>query len=140
MIPVLCPIVPLYLRVPQEAPARAMIDAGLAPAISTDFNPGSAYVQSMPEVLTWASLRYRMTAAEALTASTLNAACSLGLGEETGSIEAGKRADLVLLDQNPLDDIRNTRRIRAVVAAGRLYDRAALDGLLEQAAADAKAR
>ena len=98
VIPVLCPIVPLYLRVPEEAPARAMIDAGLAPAISTDFNPGSAYVQSMPEVLTWASLRYRMTAPEALTASTLNAACSLGRGAELGTIEVGKRADLACLD------------------------------------------
>ena len=52
----------------------------------------------------------------------------------------GKRADLVLLEGNPLDDIRNTRRIRAVVAAGRLYARAALDALLQQGATDAAAR
>jgi imidazolonepropionase len=98
VIPVLCPVVPLYLRLPQEAPARRMIAAGLAPAVSTDFNPGSCYLQSMPETLSWAALRYRMTAAEALTAATLNAACSLGRGEELGTLEVGKRADVAVLD------------------------------------------
>jgi imidazolonepropionase len=98
VIPVLCPIVPLYLRIEQEAPARQMIAAGLAPALSTDFNPGSCYVQSMPEVLAWAALRYRMTVAECLNAATLNAACSLSRGDRLGSIEAGKDADLVVLD------------------------------------------
>jgi imidazolonepropionase len=98
VIPVLCPIVPLYLRVEQEAPARRMIDAGLPVALSTDFNPGSSYLQSMPEVLTFAALRYRMSAAEALTAATLNAACSLGRGDRLGTIEIGKQADFILLD------------------------------------------
>jgi imidazolonepropionase len=98
VIPVLCPLVPLYLRLQQEAPARRMIDAGLAPALSTDFNPGSCYLQSLPEVMTWAALRYRMTAAEALSAATLNAACSIGRGDRLGSIEPGKQADLLVLD------------------------------------------
>jgi imidazolonepropionase len=98
VVPVLCPVVPLYLREEREAPARRLIEAGLAPALSTDFNPGSCYLQSLPEVLAWAALRYRMSAAECLTAATLNAACSLGRGHEIGSLEAGKRADVVLLD------------------------------------------
>jgi len=98
VIPVLCPVVPLYLRLEAEAPARAMIDAGLAPALSTDFNPGSCYLQSLPEVFAWAALRYRMSAAEVLTAGTLNAACSLGRGERLGTIEPGKDADLLVLD------------------------------------------
>jgi imidazolonepropionase len=123
VVPILCPIVPLYLRVEREAPARRMIDAGLAPALSTDFNPGSSPLQSMPEVLAWAALRYRMTAAEALTAATLNAACSLGRGSEIGSIESGKRADLALLDHaNHRQLVYELGRspVRTVVRAGRV--------------------
>ena len=98
VVPVLCPLVPLYLREEQEAPGRAMVRAGLAPALATDFNPGSCYVQSMPEVLSWGALRYGLSAGEALSAATLNAACSLGRGHDRGSIEVGKRADLVVTD------------------------------------------
>ena len=96
--PVLCPLVPLYLGESQEAPARAMVDAGLAPALSTDFNPGSCYCMSLFEVMSWGALRYGFSADEALTAATLNAAASLGLGSDRGSIEPGKRADLVVTD------------------------------------------
>lgn len=99
VVPVLCPVVPLYLRVEREAPARRMIDRGLAVALSTDFNPGSCYLQSMPEVLSWAALRYRMSAGECLAAATINAACSIGRGERLGTIEVGKQGDLVVLDQ-----------------------------------------
>lgn len=123
VVPVLCPLVPLYLRQEQEAPARAMLSAGLAPALSTDFNPGSCYCQSLPEVLAWAALRYRMTAAECLTAATLNAACSLGRGHEIGSLEAGKRADVVVLDHpnhRLLVYELGRNPVRAVVARGRL--------------------
>jgi imidazolonepropionase-like amidohydrolase len=70
-----------------------------------------------------------MTASEALQASTINAASSLGLDKELGTIEAGKRADLVLLDGNPLQDVSQLSRIAAVIADGRLFDRAALDRL-----------
>jgi imidazolonepropionase len=120
---VLCPLVPLYLRQKEEAPARAMIRAGLAPALATDFNPGSCYVQSMPEVLTWAALRYGMSALEALTAATLNAAASLGRADRLGSIEVGKQADLVLLDvpnHHFLTYEFGRNPVRAVVKAGEL--------------------
>ena len=96
--PVLCPLVPLYLRSEREAPGRRMIDRGLAPALATDFNPGSCYAKSMPEVMTWGALRYDMTAEEALTAATLNAACSVGRGARLGSLEPGKDADILILD------------------------------------------
>lgn len=123
VVPVLCPLVPLYLRQEREAPARRMLEAGLAPALSTDFNPGSCYLQSLPEVLAWAALRYRMSAAECLTAATLNAACSLGRGHDIGSLEPGKRADVVLLDQPNHKHLcyelgRNP--VRAVVVRGRV--------------------
>ncbi len=121
VIPVLCPLVPLYLRETQEAPARRMVAGGLAPALATDFNPGSCYVQSMPEVLSWASLRYGFSTAEALTAATLNAACSVGLGAELGTLEVGKRADVVVLDvpdHRHLTYELGRNPVRAVVKAG----------------------
>ncbi|MEM7308533.1 MAG: imidazolonepropionase [Planctomycetota bacterium] len=123
VVPVLCPLVPLYLRVEQEVPARRMIDAGLAPALATDFNPGSCYTQSIPETLTWAALRLRMSADECLTAATLNAAASLGRAARIGTVEVGKEADLALLD------VPNHRflayefgwnPVQAVVKAGRV--------------------
>ncbi|MEW6073975.1 MAG: imidazolonepropionase [Planctomycetota bacterium] len=123
VMPVLCPLVPLYLRLAQEAPARRLIEAGLAPAISTDFNPGSSYVQSMPEILSWAALRYSMTTAECLIAATLNPASSLGLGADRGTLEPEKRADLVVLDvPNHLHLCYEIGRnpVRAVVKSGRV--------------------
>jgi imidazolonepropionase-like amidohydrolase len=70
-----------------------------------------------------------LSPAEALKTATLNPAHYFGLEEEFGSIEPGKTADLLLLEANPLQDIRNTQRIRAVVFNGNLYNRAALDDL-----------
>jgi imidazolonepropionase-like amidohydrolase len=73
-----------------------------------------------------------LTPLEALRAATLNPARVLGSADSLGTIEAGKLADLVLLDANPLADIGNTRRIRAVIADGRVYRRADLDRLLAE--------
>jgi imidazolonepropionase-like amidohydrolase len=71
-----------------------------------------------------------LTPLEALGTATINPARYFGKDQSHGTVEAGKDADLVLLDANPLDDIHNTTKIRAVVADGRLYDRAALDQIL----------
>jgi imidazolonepropionase len=98
VVAVLCPVVPLYLRIDKEAPGRKLIDRGVGVAISTDFNPGSCYLQSLPAAMAWAALRYRMSAAETICAATLNAAASLGRAGRIGTIEAGKQADLVCLD------------------------------------------
>ena len=75
-------------------------------------------------------VRGGMSAAAALQTATINPARSLGLEKVHGTVEAGKRADLVLLDANPLDDIGNVSRIRAVVISGRLLERAQLDAML----------
>lgn len=75
-----------------------------------------------------------MSPADALRAATLAPALFLGIGSETGSVAVGKRADLVLLDRDPLRDIRNIRRIRAVVFDGRLLTRPALDAVLADGA------
>ncbi len=80
------------------ADARAMIDAGLAVVIATDFNPGSSPTPSMPMMLSLAATQMKMTPAESMVASTINAAYSLGMGAEIGSLEAGKRADFAIHD------------------------------------------
>jgi imidazolonepropionase len=123
VVPVLCPLVPLYLRLEAEAPARRMIDAGLAVAISTDFNPGSCPQQSLPQVMTWAALRYRMSAEECLTAATLNPACSLGRGAQIGTLEAGKRADVAIFTCSNLRQLIagfGASPVRAMVVRGRV--------------------
>jgi imidazolonepropionase-like amidohydrolase len=71
-----------------------------------------------------------LTPASALRAATVDAARALGWGERSGRIATGNIADLVLLDANPLTDIRNVGRVHAVILNGRYLDRAALDGLL----------
>ncbi len=98
VVAVLCPVVPLYLHVDQEAPGRKLIDRGVSVAISTDFNPGTCYLQSLPTAMAWAALRYRMSAAETICAATLNAAASIGRAQRIGTLEAGKQADVVCLD------------------------------------------
>jgi len=79
------------------------------------------------------------TPMEALEAATRGAAQFLGREQELGTIEAGKTADVVLLDANPVENISNTRRIFAVIRNGRYFDRAALDALLARARAAAAA-
>jgi imidazolonepropionase-like amidohydrolase len=76
-----------------------------------------------------------LTPLQALQAATLNPARFLDRTEELGTVAVGRLADLVVLESNPLDDIRHTRRIRAVVADGRLYRRPELDLMLEELAA-----
>ena len=120
--PTLCPLVPLFIRDDHEAPGRRLVDAGCAPAIATDFNPGSCYVLSMPEVCSWSALRYGFSAAECLTAATLNAACTLGRGADRGSLEAGKRADLVVLNVPNLEHLTyelGRNPVSTVVIGGR---------------------
>ncbi|MCP4202599.1 MAG: imidazolonepropionase [bacterium] len=95
---VLLPGTSFFLMKHDYAPARRLIEAGVPIALATDCNPGSSHTESMPMVLVLAVFELGLSVEEALTAATLNAACCLGLGEEVGSIEVGKRADLVLLD------------------------------------------
>ncbi len=94
--PVLLPGSVYSLGLQRYPEARAMIERGLAVVLATDFNPGSSPTASMPMILSLACTQMRMTAAEAVTAATINAAYSLGSGGEIGSLETGKRADFVL--------------------------------------------
>jgi imidazolonepropionase-like amidohydrolase len=79
-----------------------------------------------------------LTPTEALQTATLNPAKFLGRTRDLGTVEKGKFADLVLLDANPLPDIRNTQKISAVVLGGRYFSRADLDGILKEVEAAAR--
>ncbi|HTM18801.1 MAG TPA: imidazolonepropionase [Terracidiphilus sp.] len=94
--PVVLPGSVFALSRTEYPPARRMIEAGLGIVIATDFNPGSSPVPSVPFMLSLACLEMRLSPAEALTAATINAAYSLGLGGKVGSIEPGKRADFLI--------------------------------------------
>ncbi len=87
-----------FLGAERRAPARALLEAGAILALATDANPGTAPVVSLPIVIALAVRLYGLNTREALAAVTLNAAWTLGLEADRGSIEIGKRADLVLLD------------------------------------------
>jgi imidazolonepropionase len=87
-----------FLGAEHRAPGRALLDAGAIVVVASDGNPGTAPVFSMPVVLGLAARLYGFSTRELLGAATLNAAWTLGLEHDRGSIEPGKRADLVLLD------------------------------------------
>lgn len=82
----------------QFAPARRMIDAGCAIALSTDYNPGSAPSPSQQMAMAIACRYQKLLPAEALNAATINAAHAIGLGDSVGSIEKGKNADVAIFD------------------------------------------
>jgi imidazolonepropionase-like amidohydrolase len=85
-------------------------------------------------------VRAGLSPLQALQAATIQPARFLGIQSSSGTVERGKRADLVLLDANPLVDIRNTRRIAAVILNGTLLARQTLQQMLEKAKAEAAGR
>ncbi|MGA3010076.1 MAG: imidazolonepropionase [Terracidiphilus sp.] len=103
--PVLLPGSVFALGRTNYPPARLMIELGLAIVVATDFNPGSSPVASMPFVMSLACLQMGLTPAEALTAATINAAWSLGLGDRLGSLESGKRADFLIHECNDFREL-----------------------------------
>lgn len=96
--PVLLPASVYNLGSARYPAARAMIDAGLAIVLATDFNPGSSPTASMPMVLSLASTHTHLMPAESITAATVNAAYSIGRGRHLGSLEPGKLADFAIHD------------------------------------------
>lgn len=87
-----------HLGLKHYAPARSLIDAGAIVALATDYNPGTSPTLSMPMILSLACSQLRMTPAEAVAATTINAAYSLQREKEIGSLEAGKLADIAVFD------------------------------------------
>jgi imidazolonepropionase len=117
----LLPIAAFYLRLGRFAPARALVEAGVPIALATDVNPGGGLSPSLPFAMALGCFGMGLSLEEALTAVTVNAAHSLDLAGEVGSIEAGKRADLVLLRSPRLLDLLRVGvpAIRTVVKDGR---------------------
>ncbi|MGH8094462.1 MAG: imidazolonepropionase [Chthoniobacterales bacterium] len=96
--PVLLPASVYALGKTRYPKARAMIEAGLGVVLATDFNPGSSPTPSIPMVLSLAAMQMKMTPAEGVSATTINAAYSLGRGDRIGSLEAGKLANFTIFD------------------------------------------
>jgi imidazolonepropionase len=103
-IGVMLPGTPYVLMQDEYADARGMIGSGIAVALATDLNP-NCWLESMQMVQSLACYKMRMTPAEALVASTINAAHAIGMGSKIGSLEKGKQADFLVLDSPTVDVI-----------------------------------
>jgi imidazolonepropionase len=107
-----------HLGLRTYAPARALIEAGAAVALATDFNPGTSPTYSMQMVLSLACTEMRMTPAEAITAATINGAHALRLADRVGSLEPGKQGDLLVLnasDYRELPYYFGTNNVRTTI-------------------------
>jgi len=98
VIAILLPGTIFSLGMSSYARARDIIKAGVPVALATDYNPGSCNCDSMQFVITLACLQMKMTPAEAICAATINAAYSLEVGDKVGSLEVGKKADILIMD------------------------------------------
>lgn len=122
-VAVLLPATTFCLMGTKYAPAREMIEAGVAVALACDFNPGSSPVNSLPLTMGIACRQLKMTPAEAISAVTINAAHAIGRAAEVGSIETGKKADLVIFDAADYRSIAyrlGANLVRKVIKSGRL--------------------
>jgi len=97
-IAILLPGTAFNLGLDRYPPARKLIDAEVPVALASDFNPGSCFTLNLQIILSIACSQMKMTPAETITAATVNGACSLGASDRLGTIEAGKQADIVLMD------------------------------------------
>jgi len=116
--PVLLPGSVFALGRRQYPPARRMVELGLGIVVATDFNPGSSPVASMPFVMSLACVEMGLSPAEALTAGTINAAWSLGLGDRVGSLETGKDADFLI---HEFEDYREIAYFMAATVRPRVF-------------------
>ncbi len=117
----LLPAAAFYLKLGRLAPARMLIDRGVAVALASDVNPGAGFSPSMPFVMTLACFGMQMTLEESLVAATLNAAWSLDRADTAGSLEAGKLMDAVIIKGGLAELVRvGVPAIRMVVKRGKV--------------------
>jgi imidazolonepropionase len=120
---VLLPGAAFFLRSHRDPPVRRLIDDGIPVALGTDFNPGTCPTEVMTGILPIASLRFGLEPAEAIAASTLNAAHTLGLAASVGSLEVGKAADAQILGISSHQDLVyhfGVNHCRTVIKRGRV--------------------
>lgn len=121
VVATLLPAAAFYLKLGRFAPARMLIERGVAVALATDLNPGGGFTPSMPFVITLACFSMGMTLEEALVGATINAAYSLGRDGDLGSLEPGKLMDAVIVAGEAVDLIRvGAPAITRVVKNGRV--------------------
>jgi imidazolonepropionase len=106
VVATLLPAAAFYLKLGRFAPARALIDAGVAVALATDVNPGGGFSPSMPFVIALACFGMGLTFEESLAAATINGAYALDRADSVGSLEPGKLMDAVLVRGDAVDLIR----------------------------------
>jgi len=117
----LLPAAAFYLKLGRFAPARMLIDRGVAVALATDVNPGGGFSPSMPFALTLACFGMHLTFEEALVGATINGAWSLDRHDRVGSLEPGKQMDAVVVDGPAIDLIRvGADVIASVIKRGRV--------------------
>ncbi len=104
-VAVLLPGTSFYLNLAEHAPARKMIESGVAVALGSDFNPGSCHIFSLPLIWGLACLHLRMTPEEVLTALTVNSAYAIGAGDKVGQIAPGYQADITIYDVQTIEEV-----------------------------------
>jgi imidazolonepropionase len=119
VVATLLPIASFYLKLGRFAPARLLIERGVAVALATDVNPGGGFSPSMPFAMTLACFGMGLTFEEALVAATINAAYALDRHARVGSLEVGKQMDAVVVDGPAIDIVRvGAETVRAVIKKG----------------------
>jgi imidazolonepropionase len=121
VVATLLPSAAFYLKLGRYAPARMLIDSGVAVALATDVNPGGGFSPSMPFAMTLGCFAMGLTFDEALVGATVNAAYSLDRHQTVGSLEPGKQMDAVVIDGPAIELTRTgARTIRWVIKKGRI--------------------
>ncbi|MBC7545695.1 MAG: imidazolonepropionase [Candidatus Sericytochromatia bacterium] len=123
VVAIILPGTPFYLNLGRVAPVGRMRELGVPIALSTDFNPGSSFSESLPLMMTLACLHNHMTPGECLTATTHNAAASLGIADQVGRLAPGMQADIVIWDAPSLDYLPShfgVNLVETVIKSGRI--------------------